>query len=225
MAHHCSTRSTTRESPRPVRVDLAGRDHRERRGRCADTHRADPRRLVRGGRASAPDLRTRRLPRHHDPRRAVRRRGARSPGVGDEAVTTLQIAGLLTRPSRGVVAAGSVSLDAIAAAHDTDAARQKRITHYQAVPSASNGGPGWLATSLITSPRQAQAAAQRPGRRPRRGARILDLCDDPRPPTTTPTPAPTTTLAAARRPRHTRRADHPHSRRLIERPARSWWAR
>jgi len=31
-----------------------------------------------------------------------------------------------------VVAAGSVSLDAIAAAHDTDAARQKRITHYQA---------------------------------------------------------------------------------------------
>ena len=57
---------------------------------------------------------------------------AMSPGVGDEAVTTLQIAGLLTRPSRGVVAAGSVSLDAIAAAHDTDAARQKRITHYQA---------------------------------------------------------------------------------------------
>ncbi len=55
-----------------------------------------------------------------------------SAGAGDEAVTALQIAGLLTRPARGAVTLGPVTLDTIAAAHDTDSRRQQRITRYRA---------------------------------------------------------------------------------------------
>ena len=54
-----------------------------------------------------------------------------SAGVGDEAVTALQIAGLLTRPARGTVAVGPVTLDSVAAAHNTDGRRQERITRYR----------------------------------------------------------------------------------------------
>lgn len=68
-----------------------------------------------------------------------------SPGAGDEAVTALQIAGLLTRPARGTVAAGSVTLDSIAAAHDTDGQRQERITRYRA---QRNQWRNWLADNL-----------------------------------------------------------------------------
>lgn len=68
-----------------------------------------------------------------------------SPGAGDEAVTALEIAGLLTRPARGIVAAGSVTLDSIAAAHDTDGQRQERITRYRA---QRDQWRTWLADNL-----------------------------------------------------------------------------
>ena len=55
-----------------------------------------------------------------------------SPSAGDEAVTALHIAGLLTRPGRGTVAPGPVTLDSLAAAHDTDGLREDRITRYRA---------------------------------------------------------------------------------------------
>jgi hypothetical protein len=55
-----------------------------------------------------------------------------TPGAGDDAVTALQIAGLLTRPARGAVAVGPVTLDAIAAAHNTEGQREDRIACYRA---------------------------------------------------------------------------------------------
>ncbi len=55
-----------------------------------------------------------------------------SSSAGDEAVTALCIAGLLTRPARGCVAVGPVSLDSVAAAHDTDGLRSARIVRYRA---------------------------------------------------------------------------------------------
>lgn len=54
-----------------------------------------------------------------------------SPSTGDEAVTALHIAGLLTRPDRGTIAAGTATLDSFAAAHDTDGLREDRITRYK----------------------------------------------------------------------------------------------
>lgn len=55
-----------------------------------------------------------------------------SASAGDEAVTTLQIAGLLTRTGRGSIGAGPMTLDRLAGAHDTAGAREDRITRYRA---------------------------------------------------------------------------------------------
>lgn len=55
-----------------------------------------------------------------------------SASAGDEAVTALEIVGLLTRTGRGTVAAGTGALDVIAAAHDTDGLRAGRIARYRA---------------------------------------------------------------------------------------------
>lgn len=55
-----------------------------------------------------------------------------SPSAGDEAVTALEIMGLLTRTGRGAVATGATSLDSIGAAHDTDGLREARISRYRA---------------------------------------------------------------------------------------------
>lgn len=55
-----------------------------------------------------------------------------SQTAGDETLTTLQILGLITRTGRGTVAPGPITLDSIAAAHDTDSVRQDRIARYRA---------------------------------------------------------------------------------------------
>ncbi|GEM_PF-1231865 len=68
-----------------------------------------------------------------------------SPGAGDEAVTALQIAGLLTRPARGTVAPGDVTLDSIAAAHDTAGQREERMTRYRVQRGEWRN---WLARNL-----------------------------------------------------------------------------
>ncbi|NTY62051.1 hypothetical protein [Mycolicibacterium sphagni] len=54
-----------------------------------------------------------------------------SPTAGDEAMTALQIVGLITRTGHGIVAAGPVTLDALAAAHDTQTTREERISRYR----------------------------------------------------------------------------------------------
>ena len=55
-----------------------------------------------------------------------------SASAGDEAVTALEIAGLLARTGRGTVSPGATTLDSVAAAHDTDGLREDRITRYKA---------------------------------------------------------------------------------------------
>ncbi len=55
-----------------------------------------------------------------------------SASAGDEALTTLQIAGLIVRTGRGIVAAGETTLDSLAQAHHTDVAREDRLARYRA---------------------------------------------------------------------------------------------
>lgn len=55
-----------------------------------------------------------------------------SNSAGDEAVTALEIAGLLIKSGRGTVATGPESLDRLAAAHRTEALREDRIARYRA---------------------------------------------------------------------------------------------
>ncbi|KMV22050.1 hypothetical protein ACT16_13040 [Mycobacterium heckeshornense] len=57
---------------------------------------------------------------------------ALSRSTGDAMITELEIAGLVQRTGRGQVAAGPVSLDDIAAAHELDEIRERRIREYQA---------------------------------------------------------------------------------------------
>ncbi|GAA2436752.1 hypothetical protein [Mycolicibacterium llatzerense] len=54
-----------------------------------------------------------------------------SATAGDEAMTALQIVGLITRTGHGTVAAGPTTLDALAAAHDTQTTRDDRIARYR----------------------------------------------------------------------------------------------
>lgn len=55
-----------------------------------------------------------------------------SNSAGDEALSTLNIAGLLIKTGRGTVATGPTSLDSLADAHHTDVLREDRITRYRA---------------------------------------------------------------------------------------------
>jgi hypothetical protein len=52
--------------------------------------------------------------------------------AGDDAIIALEILGLITRSGCGTVAIGAMTLDSLAAAHDTETVRQERITRYRA---------------------------------------------------------------------------------------------
>ncbi|APA78390.2 MULTISPECIES: hypothetical protein [Mycobacterium] len=54
-----------------------------------------------------------------------------SASTGDEAVTALQIAGLLVKTGRGTVAAGTTTLADLATAHDTATIREDRIAKFR----------------------------------------------------------------------------------------------
>lgn len=111
--------------------------------------------------------------------RGALHRGRSHPGAGDDAVTALQIAGLLTRPARGTVAVGPVTLDAIAAARNTEGQREDRIACYRAQRAQWRI---WLKRNLAErAATAAQAiAAAAPAETPASSGH-LDLSDDPRP--------------------------------------------